>query len=167
MFDVISLLKYIMEGLAVAVAIYLIPSKKIDYMDILLIGLTAAAIFAILDQFSPYVAVGTRQGTGFMIGYQQIGMGDEPSNICPMKGDKVTYSDDVIESDREKYVCNKMGDQCSPMIACKKTTNCEFVPEAMGNEDIKGMSCELYSHDNMDDCRLVKKDVEGFEGFSK
>jgi predicted porin len=34
-----------------------------------MIGLTAGLSFALLDQWSPGVAAGTRQGTGFGIGY--------------------------------------------------------------------------------------------------
>jgi hypothetical protein len=75
MFDIQSLIKYILEGLAVAVATWLVPKKKIDLKEVALIALTAAAIFAILDQFSPMVATGARQGAGFGIGYQQIGLG--------------------------------------------------------------------------------------------
>ena len=75
MFDWQSLLKYILEGTAVAVATFLIPSKKLAYTDIIMIALTAAAVFAVLDQFSPLVAIGARQGSGFGIGYQQVGLG--------------------------------------------------------------------------------------------
>ena len=75
MFDWKSLSKYAMEGLAVGVASYLIPSKSMTYQGILLVAVTAAAVFAILDQFSPVIAYGSRHGTGFAIGYQQIGLG--------------------------------------------------------------------------------------------
>lgn len=77
MFDWQSLSKYILEGLAVSIAMYFIPSKKLQIMDIVMIALTSAAVFAILDQFSPVVASGARHGTGFGMGYQQIGLGDE------------------------------------------------------------------------------------------
>ena len=58
MFDLQSLLKYLLEGLAVAVAVYLIPKKTIDSNEIALIALTAAAMFAVLDTFAPLIAVG-------------------------------------------------------------------------------------------------------------
>lgn len=77
MFDLQSLIKYLLEGLAVAVATYLIPSSKLAATNIVLIALVGAAVFAILDQFSPLVALGTRQGTGFMMGYQQVGLGEQ------------------------------------------------------------------------------------------
>ncbi len=77
MFDIQSLIKYLLEGLAVAVAAYLIPKKSVDPKEIALIALTAAAIFAVLDQFAPAVAIGARQGAGFGIGFSQVGMGYE------------------------------------------------------------------------------------------
>ena len=75
MFDLQSLIKYLLEGLAVAVAAYLIPKKKVDVKEIALIALTAAAVFAVLDQFAPLVSAGARQGAGFGIGIQQVGFG--------------------------------------------------------------------------------------------
>lgn len=75
MFDLRSLIKYLLEGLAVAVAAYLIPKKTVDPTEIILIALTAAAVFAVLDYFAPGVAMGARQGAGFGIGYGQIAMG--------------------------------------------------------------------------------------------
>jgi hypothetical protein len=76
MFDWKSLIKYVLEGMAVAVATWLIPSKHLEYQEVIIIALTAAAVFAVLDQFSPVVAAGTRHGSGFAIGYNQIGLGD-------------------------------------------------------------------------------------------
>jgi hypothetical protein len=86
MFDLQSLIKYLLEGLAVAVAAYLIPRKTVDYREIALIALTASAIFAVLDQFAPAVAVGARQGAGFGIGYHQVGMGYEGFQDLPILG---------------------------------------------------------------------------------
>uniref|UniRef100_A0A6C0BLW4 Uncharacterized protein n=1 Tax=viral metagenome TaxID=1070528 RepID=A0A6C0BLW4_9ZZZZ len=96
-FDWESLLKYLFEGLAVAVATYLIPSSRLSYMDVLIVGLTAAAVFAILDQFSPSVATGARQGSGFAIGYQQIGMGP---NVDPVEESNLeTPTDPLVTSE--------------------------------------------------------------------
>lgn len=66
MYDVV---KYLLEGCAVAVAAYYIPQKKTDLKIIAIIAVTAAATFAVLDTFSPSVATGARQGAGFGIGY--------------------------------------------------------------------------------------------------
>jgi hypothetical protein len=87
MFDIGSLVKYLLEGLAVGIASFLIPAKKMVLTDIILVAVTAAAVFAVLDIFTPLVAAGSRQGTGFALGYQQLGLGKElevPES--PMKG---------------------------------------------------------------------------------
>lgn len=69
MLDVNKLIKYLLEGAAVAFAAFYIPRRKADLQEIALIALTAAATFLVLDVFSPTVASGTRQGAGFGIGY--------------------------------------------------------------------------------------------------
>lgn len=75
MFDTNSLVKYLLEGGAVAVAAFYITQKKTDVKEVLMIALVAAATFAVLDQFSPAVGVGARQGSGFGIGYNLVGGG--------------------------------------------------------------------------------------------
>lgn len=69
MLDTQSLIKYLLEGLAVAVAAYYIPRRTADLKEIAIIAVTAAAVFAVLDQFAPAVALGARQGSGFGIGF--------------------------------------------------------------------------------------------------
>ena len=69
MLDVQSLIKYLLEGAAVAVAAYYIPRRTADMREIAMIALTAAAVFAVLDTFAPAVSGGARQGAGFGIGY--------------------------------------------------------------------------------------------------
>lgn len=125
MFDLRSLVKYVLEGLAVAVAAWLIPSNKIEYTDIIIIALTAAAVFAILDQFSPLVAVSARQGSGFALGFQQVGLGEDPvaeaniptpkeeNNMCQMNETGVcTYSPSATPEDQQKFVCKELDGQC-------------------------------------------------------
>jgi hypothetical protein len=123
MFDWFSLIKYLLEGLAVAVATYFIPKRKIEYTDIIIIGLTAAAVFAVLDQFSPLVAVGARHGSGFAIGYQQVGFGDpsnltpesesDEKNICQRNSDGTcTYLESALPEDKNQYLCKEKNGQC-------------------------------------------------------
>ena len=50
------LIKYALEGLAVAVACYLLPGKKLRVEEIGTIALTALAVFAILDIYARKVA---------------------------------------------------------------------------------------------------------------
>ena len=61
-------LKYFVEGLIVALAAYVIPSKRLRLDETLLIALVAAATFSILDTYLPSIAVSARTGAGFGIG---------------------------------------------------------------------------------------------------
>jgi len=69
-FDWQAFVKYLFEGLGVALAAFYIPRRNPRLEEIAMIALTAAATFALLDQFSPSVASGARKGSGFGIGYQ-------------------------------------------------------------------------------------------------
>jgi ABC-type Co2+ transport system permease subunit len=63
-----KIIKYLLEGLIVAIAVYAIPKKTMNLEEITIIGLTAAATFAVLDIFLPSVGVSAKQGLGFAIG---------------------------------------------------------------------------------------------------
>ena len=65
-------LKYIMEGLAVGLACYF--SAKLNMDQIIIIAVTAAVTFAILDMYTPHVSDAARLGTGFGIGSQFTGL---------------------------------------------------------------------------------------------
>lgn len=65
--------KYLVEGLMVAVAAYVIPQKKLDLNEVIMIALTAAATFALLDMFAPAIGHTARQGAGFGIGANLVG----------------------------------------------------------------------------------------------
>lgn len=67
-------MKYVLEGLAVALAAFYIPSKgKMKPREVLMIGATAAGTFLILDMFAPSIAMGARTGAGFGIGARSVG----------------------------------------------------------------------------------------------
>ena len=66
-------LKYFVEGLIVALAAFVIPSRKLRLDECLLIALTAAATFSILDTYIPSMAVTARSGAGFGIGANLVG----------------------------------------------------------------------------------------------
>jgi hypothetical protein len=72
MFDYKKLYKFLLEGFAVAISAYFILGRK-GYKEIIIIGLTAAAAFAILDRHSTVLASGMRQGSGFGIGWNMVG----------------------------------------------------------------------------------------------
>ena len=67
------LVKYLVEGLMVAIAAYAIPKRSLNLDEVLLISLTAAATFSILDTYVPSLAVGARSGAGFGIGANLVG----------------------------------------------------------------------------------------------
>ena len=46
-------IKYLVEGLVVAIVAVLIPKKSLNVEEIIIIALTAAATFSILDVFIP------------------------------------------------------------------------------------------------------------------
>ena len=65
--------KYVFEGIMVAIAAYAIPAKALKLDEVCLIALTAAATFSILDSFLPSMASSARSGAGFGIGANLVG----------------------------------------------------------------------------------------------
>ena len=66
-------LKYLVEGLMVAIACYAIPKASLKLDEIGLIALTAAATFSILDTYIPSMGENARQGAGLGIGLNLVG----------------------------------------------------------------------------------------------
>ena len=62
------IIKYLVEGFMVAIACYAIPKASLDFFEIGLIALTAAATFSILDTYVPSMGEMARTGAGFGIG---------------------------------------------------------------------------------------------------
>ncbi len=75
MLDVQSLVKYLLEGVAVAVAAFYLSRKNNNLQEVLMLGIAAAVTYLILDQFAPAVSAGARQGAGFGIGTGLVGGG--------------------------------------------------------------------------------------------
>ena len=77
MFDLAELVKravkYLVEGLMVALAAFAIPKKSLQLDEVALIALTAAATFSILDTYVPSMAQPARSGAGFGIGANLVG----------------------------------------------------------------------------------------------
>lgn len=65
-------LKYLFEGIAVGVACYFTAKLSMD--EIIIIAITAAVTFAILDMYTPQVSNAARMGTGLGIGSQFVGI---------------------------------------------------------------------------------------------
>tara|TARA_Y100000992_G_C21116629_1_gene419841 strand:+ start:19 stop:264 length:246 start_codon:yes stop_codon:yes gene_type:complete len=66
-------IKYLVEGLMVALAAFAIPKKSLQLDEVCLIALTAAATFSILDTYVPSMAQPARSGAGFGIGANLVG----------------------------------------------------------------------------------------------
>jgi hypothetical protein len=68
--------KYLIEGFAVAFAAYFIPrGRRLGLEEVAMIGITAAATFAILDTFaSSTLSSATQLGAGFGIGTGLTGL---------------------------------------------------------------------------------------------
>ena len=62
------IIKYLVEGLIVAIVAFVIPKRSLNVEEIILIALTAAATFSILDTYLPSVGVATKNGLGLGIG---------------------------------------------------------------------------------------------------
>ena len=77
MFDIQELIKriikYLVEGLMVAIAAYSIPKQPLKVEEVIIIALTAAATFAVLDVFIPSMGESARGGAGFGIGANLVG----------------------------------------------------------------------------------------------
>ena len=133
-FDVNRFVKYILEGLAVALVTVVIPKKSLMVKEVAMIALTAAATFAVLDVFSPAIASGARTGTGFGVGFSMVG----GSKKAP-----------VAESEEEKVVGCGCSAETKPMLE-------------LGDDSMKGVTgmdteagCPLA--DNMDPgCSMMK-----------
>jgi hypothetical protein len=66
-------IKYLIEGLAVAVVAMIVPRKALMVDEILIIALIAAASFSILDTFVPSMGSSMRGGAGFGLGTGLVG----------------------------------------------------------------------------------------------
>ena len=65
-------IKYLVEGVIVAIAAYAIPKKQPNIEEIVVVGLTAAATFAVLDVFIPSMGQSARSGAGAGLGINLI-----------------------------------------------------------------------------------------------
>ena len=75
---VTRVIKYLLEGLAVAVAMVVIPRRIPSLEEIVSVSVVAAVVFAILDLLSPSVGLTARQGAGFGLGANLVGFPGGP-----------------------------------------------------------------------------------------
>ena len=112
MFNWRYLLKYLIEGGAVALVSYVIPLRLLNIKEIAIIGITAAAIFAVLDFYAPAIAVGARHGTGFKIGSNLVSMsGGGDCDNCECKSVPIDTDDVASVSSQQTEDKQTTGNQ--------------------------------------------------------
>lgn len=140
-----SLVKYFLEGLAVAFVAFYIPKTKTNLNDILLIALTASTTFLILDLFAPSVSFGARIGTGFNI---SKGIIKEPfEEKCPKNsrdvgllyikkyGANVLQRTDLTNLQKKKLIFQNMKthmDNLNPPLEKKDFNNHLLISKRLG-----------------------------------
>jgi len=77
-------LKYLIEGAAVAIAMFLIGKNKFRLEEILLVALVAASTFAVLDLAAPSISYAARQGAGFGLGANLVGFPQMGGAMAPL-----------------------------------------------------------------------------------
>jgi hypothetical protein len=69
----VRILKYLLEGIVVGFAAYFIPKSNMNLDEAIMIALTAAATFSVLDLLAPAVGTSIRQGVGYGFGFNLAG----------------------------------------------------------------------------------------------
>lgn len=107
------LVKYLLEGIAVATAAFYLSSKRASAKETVAIGVTAAVVFLVLDLFAPSVGAASRSGAGVGIGLARVGFGgegfdnaiEEETYVRRKKGKKVTDPSEP-EDEVEDFIAN-------------------------------------------------------------
>ena len=67
------MIKYLIEGIFVALAAWTIPKKSLNMEECLILAVVASCTFAILDTWLPAIGASARSGAGFGIGANMVG----------------------------------------------------------------------------------------------
>jgi ABC-type Co2+ transport system permease subunit len=67
------IIKYLVLGLVISVVAIVIPKKSLNLEEVIILALSAAATFSILDVFVPSISEATRGGAGFALGANLVG----------------------------------------------------------------------------------------------
>jgi hypothetical protein len=67
------IIKYLIEGLVVGIVASILPDEPLSLDKIILLGLTAAAMFSVLDLVAPSISTSARQGAGVGLGFNLVG----------------------------------------------------------------------------------------------
>jgi|GWRWMinimDraft_5_1066013.scaffolds.fasta_scaffold11371_2 hypothetical protein len=79
-----NFVKYIIQGIAVAVAAYVIPNRRSNYREVLVISIVAALTFFTLDIFTDDVSKGAKFGAGFGIGLSLVSQTPLPQYLTAL-----------------------------------------------------------------------------------
>lgn len=77
--------KYLICGMTVSFVAFFIPRRQMKLEEIVIISFTAAATFAVLENYAPSLYKPSLFGTGFGIGANQSGFEGFTSNNCNSK----------------------------------------------------------------------------------
>jgi len=95
-----KVIKYLIEGAAVAMAAHFIPKKgALKMREIFMLAVTAATVFLVLDMFAPAVGSAARSGAGIGIGLEQVGSKAAAAAAAAVegfKGDDKRKADNVV-----------------------------------------------------------------------
>jgi len=67
------IVKYLVLGIVISLVAVVIPKKSLNLEEVIILALSAAATFSILDVFVPSIGESARAGAGFGIGANLIG----------------------------------------------------------------------------------------------
>ena len=122
-----QVVKYLLEGIAVSVAAYYLTNKRTNLQEVVMLGITAAVVFLVLDLFAPSISLSARQGSGFGIGMGMVG-GD--ANQIPVEDNEYKlvdgqYSDKVLRAGYNKGVVgyNSVNDKFASSPSAWSNTN--------------------------------------------
>jgi ABC-type Co2+ transport system permease subunit len=68
------IIKYLVMGVMIAIVTFCVPKRSINMDEIILIALTAASTFAILDNYLPSISSSAKNGLGLGIGLGLSGL---------------------------------------------------------------------------------------------
>ena len=102
-----DLVKYLVQGLGISLAIYL-TNKSINTLDLLMLSLTICAILIIFNIFSPTISNSVQDGIGLGLGLKTAGLGGGlgglggGSSLSEHYNDNDSYSSALLSKDLEK-----------------------------------------------------------------
>lgn len=155
-----NLFKYLIEGVGVAVATFLISGQRYGLQEVGLIGLSAGVTLMLLDMYAPGVAAGARQGTGYGLGLQMGNLPVEGFEGHPM------YADSAVQEGGEVEV----GSEVEPSVHYKKNCNCEApCANACKSEEGKcdlncpdSAPCHIEGHGSLAAANCSYKIIDGY-----